>query len=333
MRKLSLFALAACLIVPAAQALNEGATVTAPFLATPPTIDGVVSAGEWDDAAVAPGDWSEHSTDLTEDPLEPTVVKVAYSVDGLYILFQCTDTDVKAAAGGSELNGVNTFSFGGETDYLAIYIDPTNFPDDSLNSSFFSYSIQAEPGVTANGADASYTYTENGQFGRFLKKFDPPRVNEDGTTSYWAGGLNWDLTNSKIVDGPTDTGYAMEWFIAWTDLEGYYQNYGSEILDSIVDVGLAQDDPFNIETGLVHGFFLDGENVVGGIGLGNVTGMPLPGVEWKVQFARYTQASAPQYTNWVGDTGGFVSRPFGSLVFGAASGSAVRDALMHLSNN
>lgn len=333
MKKLLLFALAACLIVPAAQAVNEGATVTAPFLATPPTIDGVVSAGEWGDAAVASGEFSEHNTDLTEDPLEPTTVKVAYSVDGLYILFECTDTSVLAAAGGSEINGANTFSFGGDTDYLAVYVDPSNYPDDALNSAWFSYSIQAEPGVTANSADESYTYSEKGQFGRFKNKYDPPQQNDDGTVTYWGNGVSWDLKDSKLVDGPTSDGYAMEWFIAWTDLDGYYQNYGSEVLDSIVDVGLDQADPFNIETALVHGFFLDGDNVIGGIGFGNATGMPLPGTTWKIQFARYTSAAAPQYTNWVGDTGGFVSRPFGNLVFGEASGSAVRDALMHISNN
>ena len=343
MKKTLLFGMALSLLAPAVQALNEGATVTAPFLATPPTIDGVVSPGEWDDAMVAPGEWSEHNSDLTEDSLEPTVVKVAYSVDGLYILFECTDTGVAAAAGASEFLGngptaidgqAQPFTFGGATDYLAIYLDPTNYSDDAVNANFFSYSIQAEPGVTANGADASYTFTEAGQNGRFKRKFDPPLVDNDGVTHHWAGGVSWELNKSKIIDGPTSDGYVMEWFIAWTDLDGYYQNWASEVLDGVSDVALDQLDTFNIQNALVHSFFLDAEgNAVGGMGFGNVTGMPMPGTEWKVQFSRYTQAAAPQYTNWVGDTGGFVSRPFGSLVFGQASGSAVREALMHLSSN
>ncbi len=333
MKKFLLFGMALSLLAPVALALNEGATVTAPFLATPPTIDGVVSAGEWDDAAVASGEWSEHSSDLTQDPLEPTVVKIAYSVDGLYILFECTDTNVAAAAGGSEINGQNTFSFGGDTDYLAVYLDPLNYADDALNSAWFSYSIQAEPGVTVNAEDESYTYSEVGQFGRFRNKFDPPLDNGDGTLTYWGGGVTWDLSNTKIVDGPTDDGYAMEWFISWTDLNGYYANYGSEVLEAVIDVGLEQTDPFNVLNGIVHGFFLDGDNVIGNIGFGNVTGMPMPGTAWKIQLARYTEAAAPQYTNWVGDTGGFVSRPFGNLIFGEASGSAVREALIHMSSN
>ncbi|MBZ0256066.1 hypothetical protein K8I31_08395 [bacterium] len=342
MKKLLLFALAACLIVPAALAVNEGATVTAPFLATPPTIDGVVSDGEWDDAAVPPGDWSDHgSATLAGD--ETTVVKVAYSVDGLYILFQCVDPEVLAGNGSEYLGSGPTavdgqaqpFTFSGPTDYLAIYVDPSNYPDDGLNSSFFSYSIQAEPAVTAWDEDASYTYTEAGQNGRFKRKFDPPLVDNDGVTHYWAGGISWELNKSKIIDGPTADGYVMEWFVAWTDLDGYYMNWASEVLDGIADVALDETDPFNSENGLVHAFFLDADSGagIGGTGFGNATGMPLPGTEWKIQFSRYSQTAVPSYTNWVGDTGGFVTRPFGTLIFGDASGSAVRDALMHVSNN
>ncbi|MBN2328947.1 MAG: hypothetical protein JXR73_17540 [Candidatus Omnitrophica bacterium] len=344
MKKRSIICAAAVLLVlpvmSFAQGTNSGATVTAPFLVTPPVIDGAVSDGEWDAAATLEGPWSDHGSTAQADSAFPTTVKVAYSLKGLYILFECVDDEVLAKAGASEYLGSGPtavegqgqpFGFGEDTDYLAVYLDPTNYQDDQLNANYFSYSIQAEPAVTATGGSesSSYTYSEAGQSGRFKRLFNPPLTDNDGNVHYWAGGVSWELDGTVIVDGPTDAGYVMEWFIPWGDLDGYYQNWAGEILDGLSDIGQDETDPFYSSNALLHAYFAGEGGSVSYPGFGAVTGMPMPGSTWKVQFSRYSEGMTPQYVNWVGDTGGFVTRPFGNLVFGDAEVTAVRDAILH----
>jgi hypothetical protein len=342
----NLFVLTLALLVPGivmAQATNEGAKVVAPFLVTPPTIDGVVSDGEWDAAATAEGDWSDHGSTTLADPAYPTTVKVAYGLQGLYILYDCVDDEVLAIAGGSEYLGSGPtvegqgqpFTFGGATDYLATYIDPTNYADNLPGADNYSYSIQGEPAVTAtDGAEtASYTYTEAGQSGSFKRRFVPPIEATDGTLHYWAGGISWELPeNALIVDGPTENGYVMEWFLPWNTFDGYFPNWASQVSDALADIDQDATDPVLSANALVHSLRTADGVDNGYPGLGNVTGMPLPGTQWKIQFSRYTEMAAPQYTNWVGDTGGFVTRPFGTLEFGTAEASDIRDAMLHLNN-
>ncbi|MEW6235003.1 MAG: hypothetical protein AB1656_06425 [Candidatus Omnitrophota bacterium] len=322
-------------------------TVTAPFVAKAPAIDGVVSAGEWDGAATVEGAWNEHSSATPADAAEPTVVKVCYSVDALYILFQCTDTNVQSGAVNSEFlasgpaNAVGfnqpigqPFTFGGDTDYLAVYIDPTNYDNASPGADDYSYSIQMEPSKAAkNEVDAfgnSYTYTEAGRWGGFKRLFNPPVKTADGKTQYWANGISWELKDSKILDGKTSNGFVVEWKFVWTDFDGYWRNWANEPLSGVSDIGLDATDVYNGVYGLIKAFNLDAADTVFPIGTGAVTGMPKPGLVWKIQFCRYSKDSTPQYTNWVGATGGFVSRPFGDLIFGTASGSDVAEALMHM---
>lgn len=340
---LTVFAVCMVSAMAFAQGTNEGATVTAPFLVTPPVIDGVVSDGEWDAAGVTEEQWTQHDAATPEDANYPTQARVAYSVNGLYILFECVDDMVLAGAGGSEFLGSGPsgiegqgqpFTFGGDTDYLAVYIDPTNYADDLPSSSLFSYSIQTEPAVTFTEGEeeSSYTYTEVGQFGAFKRLFNPPVVDADGNTVYWANGVSWELDGAQIVDGPTENGYVTEFFIPWTDLSGYYANWASQVLEGIADVGLDATDPFNVENGISRAILFAEDGTPSYAGFGAVTGMPMPGTQWKIQFCRYSAESVPQYVNWVGDTGGFVSRPFGNLVFGDAPATAVRDAIMHMAS-
>ena len=163
-----------------------GQSYTANFVSTPPTIDGQVAAGEWDAAEPAIGaNWTDHASATAADPNEPTKVRVLYSVDGLYILYECTDTEVVSVVLGSERgngtpegtpgrqpSGEMGWTFSG-TDYLAIYLDPANVPDDAeiIDPSAFSYSLQAEPSMTANSESDdmgnSYNFTEFGRFGGF----------------------------------------------------------------------------------------------------------------------------------------------------------------------
>jgi len=333
-----LLLLAAALCFPQlglAQGTNSGASVTAPFVATPPVIDGKITAGEWDAAQVAPGTWSAH--DSATPASVKTVVKAVYSVDGVYFLFDCDDTKVESAAPGSEyyhdlnIDGavLNPFTFGGATDYLAIYVDTANYQDGLPNADAYSYSIQFEPSQTAkNEKDPrgnSYNYTECGRWGGFRMPLNPPIEDNDGNIVYWLNGVQWQGSEDmKIMDAARAGGYVMEIFLPWSMFTGYYQNFADTDLWPAVDAF----DPFGAANGIIRNLEMADDGTEAVVGTGIVTGMPKPGTTWKVQFARY-DGTTGEYVNWVGDTGGFVSRPFGNLVFGPASATNVQNALMY----
>ncbi len=313
---------------------------TVNFTSKPPTIDGAVSAGEWDAAAPAITGFTQHDAAVAEDSTEPTKVRVLYGVTGLYVLYECTDKEVVSVVTGSErFNGAPEgtpgqqssgnvgWTFAG-TDYLAIYIDPANVADDrtDVDPSFYSYSLQAEPSITAkNEKDDkgnSYNYTEAGRYGGdVVRNTLFPTIND--AVVMWFGGGCWELNKTQIKDGATANGYVMEFMIPWGDLYcPYYERYGGRLADNIVELN-GMDDQLNTEPETVWGL----ERVEGG----KVTGMPVPGTVWKVQFSRHSASAEPQYVNWVGSTGGFVSRPFGNLIFGEVKGgdTAVQNAALH----
>lgn len=312
-----------------------GQSYTVNFTATPPSIDGSVADGEWDAAEPITG-FTSHDSGDAEDSAEPTEVRALYSVDGLYVLFNCTDTDVIAGSIDSERYGAHPDDFAeripagdagwtfANTDYLAIYLDPANVANDAEvdnGPDFYSYSLQMEPSNTAleslDERGLSHNYTEAGQFGGAQIKLDEPYESSDGNTYYWVGGLSWEVNGAEILDGPTDTGYVMEVFLPWSDLNAPYYLRGAEFLEGSVFVeGFATNE-----------FATQGMLAVDG---GLVTGMPTPGTVWKAQFARHSASASVQYVNWVGDTTGFVSRPFGDLVFGDAPATAVLEALQHM---
>jgi hypothetical protein len=326
----AVFALIPALAI--AQQSNEGATVVAPFTANPPTIDGQVTPGEWDAAAVAPGAWTAHDSTTPADATEPTVIKVMYDVLGLYILFDRTDKNVECGTTDSERlqSGPGTSPYytpaAGvgwnfwEQDYCAIYVDPAGTGQD-----FYSYSIQAEPSMSALGETAvdylgnSYTYTEVGQYGGMKRRFENPAEDlglpDEVDWEYWSGGASWDLKDSKIADGLRDGGYYMEMFIAYTDLNSYYDAYSGETFEDIIFGTIAEVNlMFPADPG--YGMVKQPKGIL--------SGMPAPGTEWDINFCVHSfSMTGPQYVNWVGDSGGFVTRPFGKLVFGAAEPSEV----------
>lgn len=338
MKKMYLFLLAAALCLPQlglAQGTNSGASVTAPFVATPPVIDGKITAGEWDAAQAAPGTWSAH--DSATASTVNTVVKAVYSVDGVYFLFDCDDAGVQSGATNSEyyhslnIDGaiLNPFTFGGATDYLAVYVDPANYADNLPNSSAYSYSLQFEPSMTAkNQKDHlgnSFSYTEVGQAGSFKAPANPPLEDKEGNLIYWMNGVEWQGSdNLKAADAARSGGYVMELFFPWEMFTGYYRNF----LDADYLPADSANDPFQAAFGALRNVEMADDGTEAVVGSGLVTGMPKPGTTWKVQFARY-DGTTGQYVNWVGDTGGFVTRPFGNLTFGPASGTDVRNAMMY----
>ncbi len=336
---------------PMAQAANEGATVTAPFVVVPPTIDGQVSPGEWDAAAAAPGDWTQHGS---SDPATvQTVVKVMYSVDALYLLYEVTDSEVESLATSSEKwHGLNVegavnspFGWAGATDYFSFYVDPSNYPDDAPGADDYSYSLQWEPSNTAWGETDedgnSYNFTELGRWGGFPSPLNPPLTDLDGNTVYWGGGVAWQLEGLQVVDGATASGCVIEVKVPFAGFTGYYRQrigdmfdlgFGDGTYEAIVNGDATELLYAEYGTIRVFGFGKDADGAPNTAGVaqtsGVVSGMPAEGTVWKAQFCRY-DGTTGEYVNWVGDTGGFVSRPFGNLVFGSASATDVRDAMLH----
>ncbi len=332
------------LVLPMLSFAQDG-TVTAPFVSTTPVIDGVVSAGEWDAAGVAAGTWTLHDS-ATEATLN-TTVKVCYSLDAVYFLYECEDPNVQSAATGTEYLGgmsdklpgytASSFAFGGETDYIALYVDPAGYADDKPNADSYSYSIQWEPSITAkNEKDPrgnSYSYTETGRWGGFVTLFDEPLVDSDGVTYYWGGGQAWNGKDMQIVDGPSSNGFVCELKIPWGSFNGYWQRYmetgadlGGNEFDIFINNGYTE--PLMTQWGGIKMYELDADGNGVRVGTGIADGMPAAGTVWKVQFCRFSNGDLG-YANWVGTTGGFVSRPFGNLIFGTATPSAVEDALLH----
>lgn len=326
-----------------AQGTNSGATVTAPFFAKPPVIDGKVSAGEWDAAGIAPGTWSAH--DSTTVAAWKTTVKVCYSLDAVYFLYECEDPQVQSSVTGTEYyHGLadvagqmnSAFGWGGETDYVALYIDPANYADNAPGADDFSYSIQWEPSITAknekDSAGNSYFYTESGRWGGFRALFNPPVIDKNGKAIYWGGGVAWQ-PKVQIVDGPMTGGFVCEVRIPWAGLNGYWRRSmenGVDLGGGLFEITVNGDamDAYYSEWGALKVLNVASDGTGVPVGTGIVTGMPAEGTVWKVQFCRYSNGDLG-YVNWVGDTGGFVSRPFGNLVFGPASGTQVEDAMLH----
>ena len=277
---------------------------------------------------------------MAEDSTEPTKVRVLYGVTGLYVLYECTDKEVVSVVTGSErFNGAPEgtpgqqssgnvgWTFAG-TDYLAIYIDPANVADDrtDVDPSFYSYSLQAEPSITAkNEKDDkgnSYNYTEAGRYGGdVVRNTLFPTIND--AVVMWFGGGCWDQQNP---DQGRRHGQRVR--------DGIHDSLGRFVLSLLRALrrppggqhrGIERDGrpASNTEPETVWGL----ERVEGG----KVTGMPVPGTVWKVQFSRHSASAEPQYVNWVGSTGGFVSRPFGNLIFGEVKGgdTAVQNAALH----
>jgi cellulose/xylan binding protein with CBM9 domain len=348
MRKLFGFivlaALVAAPVISFAQGTNSGATITAPFVGNAPVIDGTISDGEWATVGVAEGTWTSHDSDVAAT--FATTVKVCYSVDAVYFLYECEDDLVESLATGTErLQGMvdvdgqldGTFPWGGETDYVSLYVDPSNYADDAPNADEFSYSIQWEPSITAkdekDAAGNSFHYTESGRWGGFRALLNPPVVDTNGATHFWAGGPAWDGKGIEIVDAATADGFICEVKIPWASFNGYWRrsmesgvDLGDNFWEILVNGG--DTDPYTSEYGAMRVLNVAEDGTAAPVGSGVVTGMPMEGDAWKVQFCRFSNG-ALGYVNWVGDTGGFVSRPFGNLVFGPASGSEVENAMLH----
>lgn len=99
-----------------ADALAASWKLPASRLQTPPKIDGVISAGEWDAAAVVSGFVTLANTPAARD----TTVKVGFTQDGLYVLYICDYDDPSQVRAGSRERDTNLWS----DDIVELFLDP-----------------------------------------------------------------------------------------------------------------------------------------------------------------------------------------------------------------
>jgi hypothetical protein len=117
-----------------AQASGTPKSYTTPYTWTPPTIDGVVTPGEWD-AAPAAGGWGILRRDEADIDADNSRFRMMWDDNYLYILVQSSnanwspanDTVNKDHVPGNQIQGI---SFG--ADNLNIYIDPNVDGEDNV---------------------------------------------------------------------------------------------------------------------------------------------------------------------------------------------------------
>lgn len=321
-----------------ARETNEGAQLVAPFAGIPPVIDGVVSEGEWDNAGTAGGAWSPHNDPAPVDPAFVPVVKVQYGLRGLYILFEHPKPDPAAGDAFERLGEwVNGSGFVWQN-YCSVYIDPTG------GETGESFGFHAEPSVSVHGPDAvdpmgnSYTETGVGRGGLATRWTSvEAAMAAQGVTAdevwFWdSRRLAWDFTDSRVLDGlkPDGSGFVVEWMISYTDLSHGFWNGWAVVAGDLADVNLDEDRFLKNDAG-------NGPLAVGlsapEFAKSYVNGMPAPGTVWEMNFganwAIDNDESTPAFYNWVGDTAGFDTKPFGRVIFGEAEPAAVREAILH----
>jgi len=108
---------------------------------TPPTIDGVVSAGEWDGAAAAAGGWVLLRTADPGDPDgESSRFQMLWDANNLYVLFQSDYGGWNGTAGG-------TINF--SRDHLDLYFDPNTDGEANVNPpDGYQFAINQPQGTT-----------------------------------------------------------------------------------------------------------------------------------------------------------------------------------------
>ena len=164
--------------------------------ATPPAIDGTVSAGEWDAAATTGGDWSLLRTPAPGIPdAENSRFRATWDANNLYLLFESDYGGWNAPTGGGGIN------FG--ADNINIYFDPNADGEPNVGGTVDGYQIAFNQpmGSTGGGIENSRVFTE-------------AHVN----TAFGNQGAPWSgFANSTISQNNDANGGVVELSIPWTD--------------------------------------------------------------------------------------------------------------------
>ncbi len=218
-KQTSLLAVLGALALPGAalaQATGTPKNYTTPYTWTPPTIDGVVTPGEWDAAPVA-GGWGILRRDEADIDADNSRFRMLWDDKYLYILVQSSnanwspanDTVDKAHVPGTQIQGI---SFG--ADNLNIYIDPNvdgeeNVrPDNQVDGYQIAWNQLLGRGEFVDDGAGGRKFTNTGLF---LEN----HVNTPfGNQGRWQG-----LRKSTFIQNHGATGGLIEFALAWEDLD------------------------------------------------------------------------------------------------------------------
>lgn len=330
------------------------------FAATAPTIDGVVSPGEWDAASTAAGDWRELRNAFDDVDEDNNRFRILYDANNLYILYE-TDYDFGWF---EDFGGNPPINFGDEN--LNLYIDPNKDGDLNTNSA----GDPLTPGVNDGSNTDGYQFAFNQYLGTHISTgadrqgigfYTEAHVNNPfGDQANWNQGFG--STDGPALDGSNivvaqvntnDNGGSgvVEIVIPFADLDanatipaGTAADYNGDGATNAADYTLWRDTLGN-EIGNGGNTMLDGAdgddsgtidqadydlwastyNADGLIETGlNATGGVQAGDVWGFNMSMITRDTSNNFLpiwNWH-DSGSFALWPHGQLTFQAAPGAA-----------
>lgn len=180
-----------------AQVIN---TYDVKFTENPPTIDGVVSPGEWDDAVAAQGGW-HLLRDTSRVDNQNSRWQAVWDDDAMYVLFQ---SDYGNWSPGPSSGSIN-------------------FNDDNLNL-YFDPNTDNEPNVLVDVGPDGYQFAFNQYMGASSIENTVPtntgifvEAHEDtgfGNQGNWLG-----LLDTKMMQNMTATGGVTEIKMTWVDFD------------------------------------------------------------------------------------------------------------------
>jgi len=221
-----------------AQTIN---TYDVNFTGNPPTIDGVVSPGEWDDAGPAQGGWRLLRETSRSDG-ENSRWQAVWDDDAMYILFQ---SDYGNWSAGPSTGSIN---FG--HDNLNLYFDPNVDGEPNILDGVGpdGYQIAFNQYMGASSIDAGAIVNNTGVFTEAHENLT------FGNQGLWEGLLN--TTMSQVM---TASGGVTEIKVTWTDfdadnpenfdnldVQGLYHNFAPEENDTwYFKISRISSDPNN----------------------------------------------------------------------------------------
>jgi hypothetical protein len=300
---------------------------------TAPTMDGVVSAGEWAAAAPAAGNWGELRMPDTDMDTANNRFQMMWDATGLYMLYQVNQTTWSPRDPQPNPN----ISFG--LDNLNIYFDPNT--DDEMN-------FNANPESMVDGYQIAFN-----QFAGTLISTNADRKGvgvythanidtEFGDQANWnRGGSNVGgaaMQDIVIAQKNDSTGGVAEVFIPWTNFNAdvipppadYNRNSATDTADFVLwrdTTGQAVTNPGEGADGDLSGTVDDADNALwranfGGVGEPGTAGLfhafaPGNNDTWFFQIGQITNADPNNFLpvyNWTSSQF-FASHPHAEISF------------------
>jgi hypothetical protein len=187
------------------------------YAATPPTIDGTISAGEWNYASGSGGAWHMLRQPETAMDGENSRFRVLWDRTNIYVLFQSDKTSWSPGIGnnpvpfvpGQQIQGINF-----NDDNINIYLDPNTDGESNFRPDAEVDGYQ----IAWNQRDGTGSLVDDGAGGRVFDNtglFLETHINTPfGNQGLWQG-----LRQSAFVQSHGVDGGIFEFALAWADID------------------------------------------------------------------------------------------------------------------